>query len=77
MRPRACRQEVAGNAAGGEVAVGAFGVTRREGKDQDELGEAYPGARWLGREHVQNTCSARAPGVHGDCSTKCQDGKNC
>ena len=40
-------------------------------------GKAYPGARWLGREHVQNACSARAPGVHGDCSTKCQDGQNC
>ena len=28
---------------GGEEAVGAFGVTWREGEDQDELGEAYPG----------------------------------
>ena len=70
-------KKLAGNAAGGEEAVGALGATWRVGKDQDELGEAYPGARWLEREHVQNACSARAPGVHGDCSTKCQDGQNC
>ena len=70
-------KEVSWRAAGGEEAVGALGATWRVGKDQDELWKAYPGARCLGREHVQNTCSARAPGVHGDCSTKCQDGQNC
>ena len=43
-RPQACHQEACcGDAAGGEGAVGASGVMRREGEDQDELGETYPG----------------------------------
>ena len=63
---RRAAKKLAGNAAGGEEAVGDLGATWRVGKDQDELGEAYPGARWLGHEHVQNACSARALGVHGD-----------
>ena len=75
-RRRAAKQ-LAGYAAGGEEAVGASSVTWREGEDLDELGETYPGGCWLGREHVQNACSARAPGMHGVCSTKCQDGPNC
>ena len=57
--------------------VGALGVTRQGGKDQDELGEVYPGARLLGREHVQNARSARALGMHGTRSTKCQGEPSC
>ena len=40
---RRAAKRLAGDAAGGEEAVGAFGMTRREGEDQDELGETYPG----------------------------------
>ena len=42
------------------------GVTRREGEDQDELGEAYPGACRFGREHVKNARSGHARQVLGE-----------
>ena len=35
-------------------------------------GKLIQGVSWLGREHVQNARSARALGVHGTHSTKCQ-----
>ena len=77
-RRRAAKQ-LAGYAAGGEEAVGASSVTWREGEDLDELGETYPrgGVRWLGREHVHNARSARALGVHGTRSMKCQGDPSC
>ena len=57
LRPRACRQESScGGAVGRQGAVGAFGVTRREGEDQDELGEVYPGRAGSSA----STCKTRA-----------------
>jgi hypothetical protein len=52
----------------------AWSVAGRQQLDQDELGEVYPETRRLGREHVQNACSARAPGMHSICSIECPGG---
>ena len=48
------------------------GRTRGQGRGLGRAREAYPGACRFGREHVQNARSARAPGMHGRCSVKCQ-----